>query len=242
MSTTQRMFSLPAPCRGDSFTFEISVVSWWTGQGLRSNVQRAIEQAEPMHLENMEKLLRQLSREFEPDEFAAAEHRMNEELESPITYQSGLLSCRSWVRVGPDDVLCKHVQKQWTESSDDEANHVRAKRHIERLTELCELWKDFLEQVDEPLAAQAVRLADAPGLVGDIASEMTEKRQRAIQDLREIVDQAVDEHKKWEVYDFVNSYDSALRHLIQYLEIPAMSENGAGSGDRMGGMISARVS
>lgn len=223
----RRTIDIPAPCRGDRFTFTIRVINSWTGHGAHHNVLRAIERAEPMYHENIEKRLRPLSRNFEPDDFAAAELCINEELERrPCVYEMWPLYCRSWVRVGPDTALCKHLQKQWTDSSDDEAQHARAKRHIEHLGELRELWGSFLDQMGEARAAQAVRLADKPNLVGEVASEITETKQRTMKELREIVEKAVDDHKRLDLYDFVTEYDSALRDLMRHLDIPAASQNG----------------
>lgn len=224
MLTTERVFTVPAPCRG-GFTFEVSVVGVWTGHGPQVTVQQAIERAEPTHHEYIEKQLRGLSRDFEPDAFAATEDRMNEELVLPLTYEDGLLTCRSRARVGPDDVLCKHLQKQWTDRSDDEAQQERAKRHIEYLGELRELWEGFLQKVEGSLAAQAVRLASKPELVGNIASEMTKSKQETMDELREIVAKAVDDHERLDLYDFVTSYDSALRKLMQHLDIPDIPGN-----------------
>ncbi|MCA1673749.1 MAG: hypothetical protein LC799_16620, partial [Actinobacteria bacterium] len=228
MLATERVFTIPAPCRGGGFTFEVSVFGIWTGQGAQVPVQQAIERAEPTHREYLEKQLRELSRDFEPDAFAAAEECMNDELALPLTYEQGLLTCRSRARVGPDEALRKHLQKQWTDRSDDKAQHVRAKQHIEYMGELRELWKEFLQQTDGSLAAQAVRLASKPELVGTIASEMAKTKQETMDELRKIVDRAVDDHKRLEVYDFVTSYDSALRKLMQHLDIPVASGNRTG--------------
>lgn len=222
---TRSVFTTVAPCRGDSFTFEISVVLIWKGKGLRSTMMAAIERAGIEHREDIEKRLRELSREFEPDAFAAAEEHMNNELELPLTYEMGLLTCHSSVRVGPDENLCKHLQKQWIDSADDKAQHVRAKRHIEYLTELRELWIEFLDQLDDPRAAQAVQLANKPSLVGDVAAEVTETRQRTMQELQELVDKAIIGHEAIDAYDFVNSCDSALRSVMQQLGMSTPSGN-----------------
>lgn len=225
--TTERVFTVVAPCLGGGFTFEVSVVVVWTGQGPQVAVQQAIERAEPTHREYIEKQLRELSRGFEPDAFSATEERMNEELALPLTYEQGLLTCRSRARVGPDDALRKHLQKQWTDRSDDEAKQERAKRHIEYLAELRELWKEFLQEMEGSVAAQAVRLASKPELVGNIASEMTKSKQETMEELREIVDKAVDDHERLDLYDFVTSYDSALRKLMQHLDIPDIPGKGS---------------
>jgi len=226
--TTQRDFAIHTPCRGDGFTFEVSVVGVWTGQGSQPHLLQAIGRAEFEHHKYVEKQLRQLSRGFEPDAFAAAEQRMNDELALPLTYEMGLLSCRSRVRVGPDDSLRTHLQQQWSDRSNEGAQHARAKRHIEHLAELRELWGRFLKQMDDPLAAQAVRLANDPRLVGDIATEVAEKNQRTATELREIVDQAIADHERFDLYDFVISYDSALQKLMRHVGMPTTTENGAG--------------
>lgn len=211
------------------FAFEVSVVDIWVGQGSSAPFQQAIERVELAHHEYVEKRLRELSRDFEPDAFAAAEECMNGELELPISYENGMLTCRSRVRVDPDEELRKHLQKQWFERSDDEAQHERAKRRIEHLAELRELWEEFLRQTEGSLAAQAVRLASKPDLVGSIASELTKTKQETMEELREIVDRAIDDHERLDLYDFVNSYDSALRKLMQHLDISGASENGSSS-------------
>jgi len=225
MVATERIFTVPAPCRGGGFTFEVSVVGIWTGRGGQVPVQQAIDRAEATHREYIEKRLRDLSRHFEPDAFAAAEDRMNDELSLPLAYEQGLLTCRSWVRVGPDEELRKHLQKQWTDRSDDEAQQVRAKRHIVYLAELRELWEEFLQKLEGSIAAQAVRLASKPELVGTIATEMTKAKEETMEELREIVDKAVDDHERLDLYDFVTSYDSALRKLMQHLDIPVAPDS-----------------
>lgn len=227
-TTTQDQFTIQTPCRDDMFNFEVSVIAIWTGQGSYSHLLQAIERAKREHYTYIDKQLRQLSRSFEPDAFATAEQHVNDEFSLPLTYEMGLLSCHSRFRVGPDDALRTHLQKQWADRSNDEAQHVRAKRHIEHLAELRELWRHFLEQMDNPLAAEAVRLANDPRLVGGIATEVAEKSQRTTTELREIVEQAIADHERFDLYDFVISYDSALQKLMRHLGISTMTENGAG--------------
>lgn len=227
VSMTERIFTLSAPCRGDSFNFEISVVGSWTGKISLPYMLQAIEGVEPEYQENIEKRLRQLSREFEADSFASAEQHMNEELAPALTYEMGLLSCRSRVRVGPDDELREHLRKQWSARTDYEAQHVLAKRHIEHLTELRGLWASFLQEVDGPFAVEAIRLANKPSFVGDVVSEVAERKQQNMDALREIVDKAIVDHERFDLYDFVTSYDSALRDLMRHLGMSTTSNNGA---------------
>lgn len=152
---------------------------------------------------------------------------MNEDLQLPLEYEQGLLTCRSRARVDPDDALRKHLQKQWIDRSDDEEKQRRAKRHIEHLAEIRGLWESFLQQMEGSLAAQAVRLASKPELVGSIASEIAKTKEETMDELRRIVDKAVGDHERLDLYDFVTSYDSALCKLMQHLDIPVASGNGS---------------
>lgn len=227
MFTTERRFTVPAPCMGGGFDFEVSVAAVWSGQGSTASAHWALERAEPEHREDVEKQIRELARSFEPDALTAAEVRINEELALPWTYESGLLTCRSRVRVGPDEALCRHLQKLWINQSDDEAQQARAKRHIEHLTELRELWEDFLRQVYGPMAAPAVRLASNSRLVGDVASDVAKEKQDTMLELRRIVDRAAGDHENRDLYEYATSYDSALRKLIQHLDISTAADNGS---------------
>jgi hypothetical protein len=222
--TFQREFSIPAPTRNSLFTFEVSVVDHWKGEGARPNVMQAIERAEPDHRKRLEERVRRMSRRFEPDAFPEAEQYMNGALEQPEIYEMGLLSCYSWVRVGPQEALSRHLQRRWADSFDHSAKHKLAKRHVEHMAELRELWRDFLKDMDGAHVVQAVQLAGNPSMVGQIAKDLGDKKQSDIKALREIMDQAVHDYERLELYDFATSYDSALRELMEQFDTLTSTE------------------
>lgn len=225
------IFTVNAPCHGDLFNFEVTVTGSWSTLDDPVLGEDALKVAEPHQRKLIAERIRQLSRTFEPDAFGAVEQRINDYLALPLTYNLGRLTCLSRAEVSPEDSLRKALQRQWATISEDEIKQEIEKRHPNHLDEMRQRWSELLGRLGPGNhTAAAVQLAADPRQFGKIAEEITGIWQRNYEWLREVVGKAADEHRHRDVYEYVMSYDSALRQISEQLGIGGpTSTNGAGS-------------
>ncbi|MBI3687125.1 MAG: hypothetical protein HY241_07240 [Actinobacteria bacterium] len=222
-----RTSQISAPSSDDRFTFQVTVTCLWSGPGEAATVAEAIRLHEPEQRRVLTQDLRRISRTIEPDEFAVVEQQLNESLEEPTRYHDGLLACHTWVEVAPEDTLRKHLQQQWITKSNTDAAHALKKNAVGQLDELTKEWDKFLRNVREgSISPRAVKLAGNTNRVGDVAEQMLKDQEETQAKLREICANAVSAHERLDLYEFVTSYDSALRQLLDYLQLDRAATDG----------------
>jgi hypothetical protein len=221
----EEVFVIPGPAQGDAFDFDLSVSCHWFRHRSIEPASYAVQIARMDLRRQLETQLREVSREFRPDALATAERIMNARLAEPREFEAGRLVCQVLVRANPGSDLRKNLQDQWRQATAADRAHEAKIRYVDQSRQLRDRWLAFLREFPEdPLALVAMRLADDPTRVADIVEAAqvnrtrTEEQAAATQEsIRKIVQQAEEDHERMDVYDFVNSYESALRELLQVL-------------------------
>lgn len=201
--------TLQCPVSGGAFDFEIEVVCWWQTRRATLLSPQALDGPRRDVHRQIEPWLRERARLFAPDQFAEAEQRINNELAVAWPYEANKLFCAIHTRVRPGQELRQLLQEQWKEAS--RADHVRS---------VTERWLRFLRDFPaDPLALPALELAadDVASVVrnAQIARNRVDEQIAATRkNLRDIAQQARKQHERLDVYEYVTSYESALRKLL----------------------------
>lgn len=211
----REFFQTEVPCRGDAFTFRVTVREVWTRRG-RLDVLDVGTRKETLRTE-VERRLRSVSRRYPPEASALFEHTMNAELIPAKFADDPKLTCAYSVQVAPDERLVEHLRAMAIKRLEGDAEHDRNTRHLSHLESMQARWLDFLRQLDsDPLGHLAARLAGDEELADAIRQHASDQ-QRIFDDLRDLFDTATEAYRDKDVFDFVMTTDSALSRLLRHI-------------------------
>jgi hypothetical protein len=215
LRTYQEFFQAETPCRGDAFTFRVTVRELWTRRGRLDMLD--LESRKETQRVDVERRLRAVSRRYPPEATAVFEHAMNSAL-TPVKFADDpKLTCDYSVQVAPDDGLVEHLRATAIKHLEGDAEHDRSARHLNHLEEMQARWLVFLRQLDgDPLGHLAARLAGDEELANAIRQHASDQ-QRIFDDLRDLFDTATEAYRDKDVFDFAMTTDSALRRLLRHI-------------------------
>lgn len=219
--THQTSFQAEAPCQGDAFSFRVTIHELWTRPGESDALELAVsERIKAQHLA-VERRLRGISRRFPPEATADFECAVNTELESPVRFSDDLdLDCSFYIHVASDEELHQHLRNAEIKRLEAQAEHARKDQYLNHLDVMRDRWLTFLGQFDgDPLGSLAAQLAGDPDQLADVIAKRTSERERLTDELRKLCDTTSEAYRDKDVFDFVNTTDSALSRLLRHMGI-----------------------
>lgn len=116
-----------------------------------------------------------------------------------------------------------------------QAEHARKDQYLKHLDVMRDRWLTFLGQFDgDPLGSLAAQLAGDPDHLADVIAKRTSERERLTDELRKLCDTTSDAYRDKDVFDFVNTTDSALSRLLRHVGIDGAPEPDGGAAKGMG--------
>jgi hypothetical protein len=234
-NTHETWFQAEVPCRGDAFSFRVTIRESWSRPGELESLRQVVgKRIEAQHMA-MERRLRTISRRFPPDSAEVFERTMNMELDSMSCFPDDPgLCCEYSVRAAPDKDLREHLRNAEINRLEDHAKHEREEQQLNHLEVMRDRWLDFLRKFDgDPLGSLAAQLADSPEQLADAIEQRTSERERLTEGLRKLCDTATEAYRDKDVFDFVYSTDSALSRLLRHVgidDVPGPGGKQAGEG------------
>jgi hypothetical protein len=233
--THQTSFQAEAPCHGDAFSFRVTIHELWARPGESNALVLAVsERIKAQHLA-VERRLRGISRRFPPEATEGFECAANSELGSPVHFSDDLdLECSFSVHVASDEELHQHLRNAEIKRLEAQAEHARKDQYLKHLDVMRDRWLTFLGQFDgDPLGSLAAQLAGDPDQLADVIAKRTSERERLTDELRKLCDTTSEAYRDKDVFDFVNTTDSALSRLLRHMGID-------GASGPVGGMANGR--
>ncbi|HEV2376462.1 MAG TPA: hypothetical protein VGS19_30355 [Streptosporangiaceae bacterium] len=242
MRMYQARFQCEAPCKGDAFSFRVTIHEFWTFPGRSDVMDLALkEHIEAQHMEVVRRL-RGISRNFSPEETEKFECEANTKIGSLGSRESELrYTCRYSVEVAPDGKLHEQLQKAEVERLEARAGEVLKEQNLHHLEVMHGRWFAFLRKFDDDeLGSLAAQLAGAPDKFPQVIAERMEERERVTDELRKLCDTTSDAYRDKGVFDFVTSTESAINRLLRHVGAnsasksdgkPGSGESGTGNGD-----------
>jgi hypothetical protein len=223
--THQTWFQAEVPCQGDAFSFRVTIHELWTRSGESDALELAVsEHIKARHMA-VEGRLRTISRRFPPEATVDFEHTVKTELESPVRFPEDLdLDWSFSVHAAPDEELLQHLRNAEMKRLDAQAEHARKDQDLNNLELMRDRWLAFLGQFDgDPLGSLAAQLASDPDQLADVIAKRTSERERLTDELRKLCDTTSEAYRDKDVFDFVNTTDSALSRLLRHMGIDSTS-------------------
>jgi hypothetical protein len=213
-SIHQTCFEAEVPCQGDAFSFRVTIRELWTRSGEPDALGLAVrDHIKPRHMA-VEQRLRAISRRFPPEAAEAFENAANTELGEPTLFPDDPdLDCSYSVHAALDGELR-------TKSRDAEIKRL----NLEQLDAMQKRWLEFLRaRQDDPLVPLATQLAGDQTIAEAIAKYRSEEEQLTDQ-LHKILDSTSEAYREKDVFEFVQSTESALGRLLSHLRIDGTEE------------------
>lgn len=226
LQTYEEAFQAETPCRGDAFTFRVTIRELWTRRGRLDMLD--LKAREETQRAEVERRLRAISRRYPPEACAVFEHAMNSAL-TPVKFADDpKLTCAYSVQVALDDGLVEHLRATAIKRLEGDAEHDRNAQHLDHLEAMQARWLDFLRRLEsDPLGQLAARLAGDEELADAIRQHASDQQQ-IFEDLRDLYDTATEAYRDKDVFDFVMTTDSALSRLLRHIRVDdGPSPNGA---------------
>ncbi|MGI8447908.1 MAG: hypothetical protein ACR2MP_12160 [Streptosporangiaceae bacterium] len=223
-------FQAEAPCQGDAFSFRVTIHELWTRPGESNALELAVsERIKAQHLA-VERRLRDISRRFPPEATADFECEVNAELGSPVRFSDDLdLECSFSIHVASDEELNHHLRNAEIKRLQAQADHAQKDQHLNHLNVMRDRWLIFLGQFDgDPLGSLAAQLASDPDQLPDVIGKRTSESERLTNELRKLCDTTSEAYRDKDLFDFVNTTDSALSRLLRHMGIDGAPEPDGG--------------
>jgi hypothetical protein len=233
-TTDPKSFQAEIPCAGEAFSFRVIINEVWSGLAELDTLKLAVNGRIDVQRMTVERRLRAISRRFAPEATADLEEALNTALRSPSSFPGDLdLTCSYSVHVAPDSELHQHLRNAELERLDAQSQHVRKQQRLNDLELMRDRWLAFLQQFDgDPLGTLAAQLADDPAQLSDLIAKRTSEQERLTDGLRKLCDTTSEAYRDKDVFEFVNSTDSALSRLLRHVGIDGMSESDSRSQSR----------
>lgn len=220
--TTTLTTSLPTA--QDGIAFEATVYCLWEAHFGTGQLNDLVARRQPAVELDLLAQLRVFTRLYDPQDAATAEQELTQRLREAPAVVEPQGRCRPWlVTLDGDPAVRQQRQREWAAESEARLDHRRAVTRVTEIDQLRLAWEQFLAAADEgsERTTEAVRLAVRPNDVPDVVREITSRRQDTVEGLRALCDRAIEAHRHQDVYDFVVSFDSALRNLMNHLGLPS---------------------
>ncbi|WP_182906533.1 hypothetical protein [Microbispora sp. H13382] len=223
---TDPPFTFDTPALGDAYMFTVSVRLQWSalGTGPDSDLSGAIKRHRERVRWTVSDIVRGAAREFPPHTPQQAEAEIGRRLKTmrlPQEKDGTQVECTAFTRVGAPLPLVDQLQEIWSRRVADEERHESARRTAVRVRELRDVWRDFLsEGMDDWISPYAVGLAETPQDISSLMKQMLQERQEEAQRLLDMVDNVMTAQQRADVYDFVVSSETVLRHTLKMMGIP----------------------
>jgi hypothetical protein len=228
--TYQTCFQSEVPCQGDAFSFRVTIHELWTRSGESNALELAVSgRIKAQHMA-MEGQLRAISRGFPPEATADFERAVKTELRSPTRFPDDLdLECSCSINAAPDEGLHQHLRNAEIKRLEAQAKHAQTDQDLDNLELMRDRWLAFLGQFDgDPLASLAAQLAGDPDQLADVIAKRMSERERLTDELRKLCDTTSEAYRDKDVFDFVNTTDSALSRLLRHMGIDGRPEPDGG--------------
>ena len=234
--TYQTCFQSEVPCQGDAFNFRVTIQELWSRSGESDALELAVSARIKAQHMAVEGRLRAISRRFPPEATADFERAVETELKSPERFPDDLdLACSFSIRATPDEELHQHLRNAEIKRLEAQAKHSQKDQDLDNLELMRDRWFAFLGQFDgDPLASLAAQLAGDPDQLADVIAKRTSERERLTDELRKLCDTTSEAYRDKDVFDFVNTTDSALSRLLRHMGIDGAPESDGGVDKRMG--------
>jgi hypothetical protein len=223
--THQTCFQAAVPCQGDAFSFRVTIHELWTRSGGSDGLELAVSKHVKAQHMAVEGRLRAISRRFRPEATVDFEHAAKTELGSPARFPEDLdLDCSFFVHAVPDEGLLQHLRDAEMKRLDAQAEHTRKDQNLNNLELMRDRWLAFLRRFDgDPLGSLAAQLASDPDQLADVITKRTSERERLTDELRKLCNTTSEAYRDKDVFDFVNTTDSALSRLLRHMGIDGTS-------------------
>jgi hypothetical protein len=220
LSTWKDTFTTTVPCKGDAFTFHVSVSRIWARRGDLAELETTISAHTAMLNSKLERQLRDISRRYQPDGIREFERAAANEFSKPVGFSDdSALTCGFSVYAEPDNELREKLRDAEISRLQADAMREEEERQVAHLDRMRDLWLAFLKEADkDPLGSLAVQLAGNPGKVAELMAKHVSNREQAIDQLRKVCDTASQAYRDKGLYEFEISMDSPLRRLLRYVE------------------------
>jgi hypothetical protein len=220
--TTALTASLPTA--QDGIAFDATVYCIWEASYGPGQLADLITRQQPAVELDIRQQLRIFAHVYQPERAGDAERELTQQLRQAPAVVEPHGQCRPWlVTLDSDPVVRQQRQREWAVESEAQQRHRRAVTRITEIDQLRLAWEHFLDAADEgsKRTAEAVRLALRPEDAPDVVLEAASRHQDTIEGLQALCDRAIEVHRQQDVYDFVVSFDSALRNLMNHLDRPS---------------------
>lgn len=207
---------LAVPAMGEAYDFQVQVDATWTAA---TAGQEELRERSGRHIEAVRRAVLgsiwQVGREFAPHQALDAEKAMTGMLFREFCFDDDGVSLRCQVRlqVRPDPRVVEALlpfSKSYVEIA---AKHEVMRLHADNVETLAGQWRDILagfagHEAGDLVFPYAARLADKPFAESVTALENDRRRARA--ELAEVLDRAAKSHTRVGLFEFAESYESAL--------------------------------
>jgi len=236
---------LHTPAKGDGFDFTVRVHVIWTGPEsiTQDELQERVRRFEVTVWEDIEGEVRSIARRFPPNQPAEAEQALADYLHClacewrPDSGRVDRVDWRAGVGVDPAESVKQLQQEFWAQRlkhaaaedlsrAQQAASDEFARERVKQLRDLVSRWRLFLGDlnVDKPgekpsasLAPHLARLAARPGEAAETVEALGRDWNRWSADLVGIVDRAIVANQEVNTYEFLMSYESALKRLLEHI-------------------------
>lgn len=239
-------YELSVPALNDIFDFAVTVHLNWCVTGQRMGFGAEIDAKRAEVRQRVYEIVRDVARRHPPFRPAEAEHDIQRSLDRE--FQTAVhecdqvtVQCTPYVEVTLGEEVRRHRQELGRRLLEIEADAEAARLRLAKLTELRDLWLDFLDlrgqeereldRLDEQRRERAdrdrkwrtrfaVRLAENPKGVHEVMAQMDEKRRKDLENLTKTVESLVNKHQAANIYDLVVSSETVLRKTLELMGLP----------------------
>jgi hypothetical protein len=236
---------LQSPAKGDGFDFTVRVhVTWRSPDSITLyELQERVRRYEVTVWEDIEGEVRGVARRFPPNQPAEAEQALAENLRClacdwrPDGGRADRVYWRARVGVDPAEPVkqlqqefwaqrLKHVAVEDLSRAKQAGSDEFARERVKQLRDLVGRWRLFLGDlnVDNPdeepapsLAPHLARLAARPGEAAETVDALARDWNQRSTYLLRVVEQAIVNNQNVNTYEFLTSYESALKLLLEHI-------------------------
>jgi hypothetical protein len=234
----QRPFNVPAMNGGFDFTVVVTV-AWTAASGVKwSELDHDVQYHQGAVWAAIEHEVRQVGRCWAPNQAVKVEEQLLDRLDCLarewrfVGPRSDGLRWRVRSYVDPAEPVKAQQQQFWLRRLEQEALVRYSKDTVAAMRDLVARWRGLLGdlQVDDPsrdpapyLAPFLVQLAVKPKTADETVLDLSEYRLREAVRLRRVVQDAVVANQRLNTFEFLTSYESALKVLLEHVgALPAV--------------------